>query len=210
MNPVILTIKGDRTCKLSASSSTLSTDYIKLLTGNSVTTKTVNTPKRDKELSITSNTATLTKTPAVGANVTVFLSNANGENITKLNKTSSAPTAGQYSITGSTITVASGTTGVLNVYYFVAEEVEAQEATSGVTPTYSCKGVCLLTSTSNKRLYRGIIDMPNVQVSPSVTLAGKNSSDAPDANTLELDLLSTGTYPYAIQASEISTSNEVL
>lgn len=209
-NPVILTIKGDRTCKLSASSSTLSTDYIKLLTGNSVTTKTINTPKVDKKLAITSNTATLTKTPSAGANVTIYLSNANGENIMKLTKVASAPTTGQYSITGSVVTLASGTTGVINAYYFVSEEVEAQEATSGVTPTYSCKGVCLLTSTSNKRLYKGIIDMPNVQVSPSITLAGKNSSDAPDANTLELDLLSTGSYPYAIQAVEISTSNDVL
>lgn len=210
MNPVILTIKGDRTCKLSASNATLSTDYIKLLTGNSVTTKTVDTPKVDKKLAITSNSATLTKTPSANADVTIYLSNANGENITKLTKVASAPTAGQFSITGSTVTLASGTTGVINAYYFTSVEVEAQEAVSGVTPTYSCKGVCLLTSTSNKKLYRGIIDMPNVQVSPSVTLAGKNSSDAPDANTLELDLLSTGTYPYAIQASEISTSNDVL
>ncbi len=210
MNPVILTIKGDRTCKLTATNATLSTDYIKLLTGNSVTTKTVNIPKVDRKLAITSNSATLTATPANGANVTVFLSNANGENITKLTKVVSAPTAGQFSISGSTITLASGTSGVLNVYYFVAEEVEVQEAKSGVTPTYSCKGVCLLTSTSNKKLYQGVIDMPNVQISPSVTLAGKNSSEAPDANTIELDLLATGDYPYAIQAKEIASSNDVL
>lgn len=210
MNPIILTITGDRDCKLSATNAVLSTDYIKLLTGNSVTTKTINTPKKDLMLPISGNTATLTKTPVLSADVTVFLSNANGENVTRLTKVASTPTAGQFSIAGSVISLASGVTGVLNAYYSVSEEAEVQESVAGVTPVYGCKGVCLLTSTSNKRLYKGIIDMPNVKITPSINLAGKNSSDAPDANTLELDLLSTGAYPYAIQAVEINSSNDVM
>ncbi len=206
-NPVIVTIKGDRTCKLQADNSVLSMEYLKILTGNSVVAKTVNEPKSEKKVPITSNTATLTGTPLVSANITVYLSNANGENLTKLTKVASAPTAGQFSISGSVITVASGTTGVLNAYYYVATEMEVLEATAGTAPIYKCQGIVLLQGTSNGRLYKGIIDCPAVQVSPSVTISGKNSSDAPDANSLELDLLSTSTYPYAIQAVETATEN---
>jgi hypothetical protein len=210
-NPVLLTIYGDRTCTLTATNSTMSMDLLKILTGNTVTIKSVNVPRVEKALAITSNSVTLAKTPATGANVTVYMSNAYNENVTKLTKTASAPTAGQFSITGTTITLASGTTGTLNVYYFEAVESEVLEAIAGARPIFKANAKVLLQSISNKKLYMGDIMINACNVSPSISFGGKNSSDTPDPATLELELLSLNDIaPYIIAVSEISSTSDLL
>lgn len=201
-NGVILKLYGDRTVTLNANNAVFSDDMMQIMTGNIKTTKTINRPAEDIKLTISANTATLSKTPSGTGDMSIFLSNANGEDITRLTKVASAPTTGQYSITGSTVTLASGTTGYLNAYYFESVEQEVIEAMANSYPIYRAIGECLATSTSNKKVYFCNIDMPNVQISPSITISTKNSSDAPDPNPISLDLLSINTYPYALQFVE--------
>ncbi|MGL5328305.1 MAG: hypothetical protein ACRDD7_03480 [Peptostreptococcaceae bacterium] len=211
-NPVILKIYGDRTCQLTASNSTISMDMLRIMTGNTVAMKTIAMPYVKKAMAISGNKVTLATEIASGENVTVYLSNDKGENLTKLRRVSSGtPAAGEFTVgvNNKDITFATGTTGFANVYAFTNEESEAIEARGGAFPVYKAKGVCLLTSTTNGRLYKGVIDMPACQISPSVSLAGKNSSDAPDANSLTLDLLDSNGYPYAIQAKEISDKGQL-
>jgi hypothetical protein len=210
VNPVLLKIYGDRTCQLTAENSTLGMDQLTIMLNNAVTVQTANVPKDEKGVAISGTTATISGTPVVSQNVTVYLSNANKENIQKLTKVASAPTAGQFSITGSTITVASGTTGVLNIYYFQSVEAEVLSAGSAVAPVYKCYAKCLLQSISNKRLYAGDILCSNVQITPSVTLGGSNAAETPSSSSLVLDLLSiNGVAPYTIIAHEIASESDL-
>jgi len=210
-NPVLLTIYGDRTCQLTATNSTLSMDVLKILTGNSVTIKTVNIPRVEKGLTITSNSVTLSKTPANGANITVYKSNSFGENITKMTKVTTPATATEFSVAGSTINFYAGTTGVVNVYYFESVESEVLEAIAGARPIFKANAKCLLQSISNKKLYMGDIMINACNVSPSISFGGQNSSDTPSPAELQLELLSLNDVaPYIITASEITSSADLM
>lgn len=201
-NGIILKIFGDRDVVLSANNAVLSDNMLEIMTGNVKSIKTINRPIEDKKLVISANAATLTKTPSGTGDITIFMSNSNGEDITKLTKVANSPTSGQYSVSGTTVTLASGTTGVLNAYYFESAEQEVIEAKANAYPIYSAIGECLATSTSNKKVYFCNIHMPNVQISPSISISAKNSSESPDTNPISLDLLSIDTYPYALQFLE--------
>ena len=201
-NGVILKLFGDRTVTLNANNAVFSGDMMQIMTGNVKTTKTINKPTEDIKLTVSANSVTLSKTPSVTGDVSIFLSNAFGEDVTRLTKVASAPTTGQYSIVDKVITLASGTTGYVNAYYFESVEQEVIEALANTYPIYRAIGECLATSTSNKKVYFCNIDMPNVQISPSIGISAKNSSDAPDTNPIALDLLSINTYPYALQFTE--------
>jgi len=201
-NGVILKLFGDRTVNLTANNAVFSDDMMQIMTGNVKSAKTANRPVEDIKLTISANTVTLSKTPSATGDVSIFLSNANGEDVTRLTKVASAPTVGQYSIVDKIITLTSGTTGFINSYYFESIEQEIIEALANSYPIYRAIGECLATSTSNKKVYFCNIDMPNVQISPSINISAKNSSDAPDTNPISLDLLSINTYPYALQFIE--------
>lgn len=202
-NPVLLTIRGDRTVQMTANNSTLSMTQLSIMLNSTKTVKTVASPKYELRLPITSNTVTLTGTPMAGQDVSVFTTNTNGEDLIALTKVVSAPTGNQFSITGNTITVSATVTGSLNVYYFVSQEVESIAGTGGATDIYKCYAKCVLQSISNKRMYSGDIVMPNVQVSSDVNLGGSNSAEVPEASVITLDLLSLNNeVPYTINAYE--------
>jgi hypothetical protein len=209
-NPLLLNIFGDRTCELTAENSTLSMAQLSLMLGASVTVETVDLPKYEKSVAISDSTATITGVPATGANVTVYTTNSYVENVVLLEKVDSDPVGNQFSITGSVITVPSTITGSLNVYYFESEESEVLEAVTSDNTIFKCYADCLLQSISNSKLYAGNILMPNVQVSPSITISGKNSADAPDASDIVLDLLNlNGDAPYSIICREVDSSDEI-
>lgn len=212
MNPVLLTIYGDRTCQLTATNSTLSMDVLKILTGNSVTIKSVNIPRAEKGLTISSNTVTLTKTPASGANITVYKSNSFGENVTKLTKVAGAPaSATEFSVSGTTVTFYAGETGVVNCFYYESLESEVLEAVAGARPVFKANAKCLIQSISNKKLYMGDIMINACNVSPSISFGAQNSSDTPSPAELQLELLSLNDIaPYVIAASEISASSNLM
>ena len=211
MNPVLLKIFfGDRTCQLTADNSTLSMEQLSVMLGTTVTVKTVNVPKYEKNVQISGTTATLSGEPVVGENVTIYTTNANRENLVKLTKVASAPTGNQFSVTGSTITVPATITGQLNVYYFEQEESEVLSAVASTSPVYKCYANCLLQSISNSKLYAGNILLNNTQIAPSITLGGSNASETPEASQIVLELLSlNGQAPYEIICREIESSDEI-
>jgi len=210
-NPVLLKIYGDRTCTLDATNSTLSFDVLKILTGSSVTIKTVNVPRTEKGLVIGSNTATLGKTPAVGANITIYKSNAFGENVTKMTKVTTPATATEYSVAGTTVTFFAGTTGTINAFYYEAVESEVLEAISGARPIMKANAKVLIQSISNSKLYMGDIMINACQISPSISFGAKNSSDSPDPSNFSLELLSLNNIaPYVMACSEITASADLM
>lgn len=209
-NPVLLKIFGDRTCQLTADNSTLSMEQLAVMLGTTVTVKTVNIPKYEKGVAITGTTATISGTPVVGQNVTVYTTNANKENLVKLTKVASGAVGNQFSITGSVITVPGTITGNLNVYFYEAEETEVLDATASTSPVYKCYANCLLQSISNSKLYAGNILLPNTQIAPSITLGGSNAAETPESSSIVLDLLSlNGQPPYSIICREVNSSDEI-
>lgn len=202
----------NRTCQLTATNSTLSMDVLKILTGNSVSIKSVNVPRVQKGLAITSNTVTLSKTPTTGANMTVYKSNVNNENITKLTKVTGTPaSAAEFAVSGTTVSFFVGETGVVNAYYYETVESEVLESIAGARPIFKANAKCLLQGISNKKLYMGDIMINACQVSPSISFGGKNSSDTPDPASLSLEILSLNDIaPYIIACSEITASADLM
>jgi len=185
-------------------------EQLSIMLGTSVTVKTANVPKYEKKVAISGTTATLTGTPASNANVTIYTTNTNGENLVKLTKVPSAPTGNQFSISSQTITVPSTITGSLNIYYFEAEESEVLSASASTSPIYKCYANCLLQSISNSKLYAGNILLNNIQIAPSISFGGSNSSDAPESSSIVLDLLALNSLaPYEIICREITSSDEI-
>lgn len=187
-------------------------DVLKILTGNSVSIKTVNIPRVEKGLTISSNTVTLKKTPVVSANITIYKSNAYGENVTKLTKVAGAPaSANEFSISGTTVTFFAGTTGTVNIFYYESVESEVLESVAGARPIFKANAKCLLQSISNKKLYMGDIMINACNVSPSISFGGQNSSDTPSPAELQLELLSLNDIaPYVIACSEITASADLM
>lgn len=84
-----------------------------------VTTGVTQVYKREK-VTATGTTATLSGTPKTGTQITVYGTTDGVTNGTEFNKVASAPTAGQYSITGSTITLnIADQNSTLIVFYIV-------------------------------------------------------------------------------------------
>lgn len=162
-------------------------------------------------MTITSNTVTLSKTPAVGANITIYKSNAFNENVTKMTKVTTPASANEFSLTGTTVNFFAGTTGTVNVFYYEAVESEVLESNSGARPIMKANAKCLIQSISNSKLYMGDIMINACQISPSVSFGAKNSSDSPDPSNLSLELLSLNNIaPYVIACSEITSAENLM
>lgn len=209
-NPVLLKIYGDRTTKIDGELATFSKDFMVIATGNTTSVATVAQDVVEKGLVINGTSATLGFTPSASKAMTVFIADAFNRNDTKLTKVASNPTANQYSITGTTITVGAGVTGKLNVYYMTDKEVEQIKAVTGSHPKFRMTARCKFTDIDTGKIYRGNIMSNSVQVSSSYSIAGKNSSDAPDNQKITIDLLtdSSSPFPYEIDLYEIPSGTQ--
>lgn len=199
-NKKLLTVYGDRTTSLSANSASMSVDLLRIMTGQGVVTKTKIVDAEPELVAISGTSATLKEVPATSAPITVWLTDGFGRNTTKLQKVSSAPQAGQFSIASGTITVASGTTGKLRVYYQVSKEVETIEAKGGTPPTFRMTAKAVAKDLETGLMYACDIEIPKATVSSSYSISGKNSSDTPDAVPITIDMLhdTEKGYPYAL------------
>jgi len=74
------------------------------LGGDSLVTGQAQNVYKREVLTVTGGSATLSQTPLAGTNPSVYFLNGTRDNGTALTKTASAPTAGQYSISGTTLT----------------------------------------------------------------------------------------------------------
>jgi hypothetical protein len=87
------------------------------LMGDTVATGAQNVLKREV-LTVASGTATLSSAPVAGTTTSVFYLDGTRDNGTPLTVTASAPTAGQYSISGTTITVDTADNGKQIVVWY--------------------------------------------------------------------------------------------
>lgn len=209
--PVRLTVYGDRTTTLSATLGAFSPELLRVMTGNVSAVKTVATDVIDKGLAVSSGTTTLTKgTPSVGEELTVYVADDYGRNGTLLSAGTPASDPTKYSISGSTITVHTDISGKkLNVYYMTDKEVESIEAKGGVHPIYEMAGICVCTDIDSGQLYRGVIFLPSAQIGSDYSLSGKNSSDVPGSQSVEISCLNDKAlgYPYKLDLEQIANDN---
>lgn len=203
-NPKLLTIYGDRTTSMSANSASMSVDLLRIMTGQGIVAKSKLVDVEPEVVTITNTSATLKEAPATSSPLTVYLTDGFGRNIQKLTKVSASPTTGQYSINGTTITVASGLTGKLRVYYQVSKEVEIIEAKGGTPPTFRMTAKAVAKDLETGLMYACDIEIPKATVSSSYSIGGKNSSETPDNVPVTVDMLhdSEKGYPYAITFME--------
>jgi hypothetical protein len=107
------------------------TTLMAMLMGDTVATGAQNVFQREV-VTVSAGTATLSQTPLTGTTPSVFYLNGARDNGTSLTKVASAPTAGQYSISGTTITVNTGDNGKQLVVWY-------QYATPTTTTKFSMK-----------------------------------------------------------------------
>jgi len=197
-NPKLLTIYGDRDCKLEGTTATMTTDLMKIMSNNSVVTKT--TPEQFVEtLTLSGGVFTLTNTPSIGITPTIFKVDADGKIVKPaLVVGTPATNATDYSIASTAITCHSSVTKI-KVFYDSDVTVETIEAKDNTPKNYEVKGLLVCKEIETGNLYTAWIDCPNATVQPSFTLQGKNDSAAPDAVTVNIDLLvGADGYPYKL------------
>lgn len=203
-NPIIYTKYGNRTVTITATNGTLSTSLLKLYTGQGATIKTSTMPVREKGVAVSAGVATLTKTPASGTPITVYTTDVYGRNLARLEATTGAVSPTTYKITGKTITTDVSIVNPLNVWYGSSEEIEEVSGKGGVSNVYKLEIECIWTDITTDIKYSGVIEVDGASLSPSYTIAGKNSNDVPDPQSVEFTVLSKmGQEPYRIKFAEM-------
>ena len=203
-NPVIYAKYGNRTITITATNGTLSTSLLRLYTGQSATIKTSTMPIREKKITVSGGVATLSKIPASGASMTVYTTDAYGRNLARLEATTGTVTPTTYKVSGTTITVDATIVNPLNVWYEYSEEIEEISGKGGVSNVYKLEIECIWTDITTDIKYSGIIEVDGASLSPSYTIAGKNSNDVPDPQSVEFTILSKmGQEPYRIKFAEM-------
>lgn len=199
-NPKLLTIFGDRDCKLEGSTATLTTDLLKILSNNKIETKTK--PEMFvEEISIANGKFSLANTPAPNGVLDVFrIDTTTGKEI-KPSLTIGSPSTNvtDFSISGKDITCNAAVTKII-VYYQSAVEVETIEAKDSTPKNYAGHGLLLAKEIETGTLYSAWIDCPNMTIQPSFKTQSKNEAAAPEAVALNIDLLmdTAKGYPYSL------------
>lgn len=199
-NPKLLTIYGDRTTSMSANSASMSVELLRIMTGQGIVAKTKLVDVEPELVEVSGSSATLKEAPALSGGISVYETDGFGRNTKKLSKVSSSPSTGQFSVSGTTVTVHSGTTGKIRVYYQVSKEVEVIEAKGGTPPTFRMTAKAVAKDLETGLLYACDIEIPKATVSSSYSISGKNSSETPDNVPVTVDMLHDAEkgYPYAI------------
>lgn len=202
-NPIIYTKYGNRSVTITATNGTLSTSLLKLYTGQSATVKSSTMTYRQKGVAVTGGSATLEKVPSQGKPITVYTTDAYGRNLARLEATSGAVSPTTYKISGSTINVDESVKTPLNVWYEYDEEIEEVSGRGGTGNTYKLEIECVWYDITTDLKYSGVIIVDGASLSPSYTIAGKNSNDVPDPQTVEFTVLSKmGQEPYTIKFAQ--------
>lgn len=203
-NPKLLTLMGDRECRLEGQTATMTTDLLKVMSNNAIQTKT----KAEQQVEILSGDGgsfSLTKDPSEGVAPTIFkIDETTGKEIKPaLTVGEPASTETAYSISGKTITCHTSVKKIV-VYYDADIEVETIEATSNTSKNYEASGLLVAKEIESGKLYKAWIECPNITVQPSFSLQSKNENGAPDPVTVSVDLLvdTVKGYPYSISFAE--------
>ena len=202
-NPKLLTIYGDRNTTLTATSATMSTDLLKILTGTQSEVKT-KLEQMVEEPALKEGKFTIKYEVASGAEPTIYALDEYGKEL-KPALTVGTPTseAGQYSITTKDITCHAGVKRI-RVYYEASVEVETIELGNVTPKSYEIAGLAVAKEIETGKLYRVWVEIPNGSISPTYSISAKNEASAPDSVELTIDCLQDTSkgYPIAISFLE--------
>lgn len=203
-NPKLLTLFGDRDCKLEGQTATMTTDLLKIQSNNQITKKTK--PEQQVEtISISGGKFSLKFAPSAGITPTIFkIDTATGKEVKPALKVGTpTSTETDYSISGKDITCHSSVQKIV-AYYDADIEVETIEASDNTPKNYEGSGLLVAKEIETGKLYKAWIECPNMTVLPSFSLQSKNDSGSPNPVSVAVDLLvdTAKGYPYAISFAE--------
>lgn len=199
-NPKLLTIYGDRNTTLTATSATMSTELLKILTGNEAVVKT-KLEQMVEEPELKEGKFTIKYEVAKGGTPTIFALDEYGKEIKPaLTVGSPVSTAGQYSITTKDITCHADVKRI-RVYYEASVEVETIEVKDVTPKSFEFAGLAVAKEIETGKLYRVWIEIPNGSITPSYNIGAKNEASAPDSVELTIDCLQDTSKGYPIAVS---------
>lgn len=208
--PTRMVIYGNRETTFDMTLGAFSTSLLRVMTGNASVIKSKAIDVIDSKLKVTSSTATLTKgVPSVGKPISVYVCDDYGRPNTLLTAGTPASDPNAYSISGSTITVNVAVTNPLTVYYQVDKTVESLEARDSAHPIYEMTSIVVCTDMDSGLIYRGTITIPSGMIATSYSLTGKNTSDLPDNQNIQITCLNDASvgYPYVLDLEEVDNVN---
>ena len=202
-NPKLLTIYGDRDTTLTATSATMSTDLLKILTNSNTVVK----PKSEQmieDLEISRGAFTISADITAGVAPTIFALDQFGKEIKPALAVGTPDSnEGDYSISDKVITCHSSVTKI-RVYYESMVEVETIEIADVTPRNFEFSGLAVAKEIESGKLYKVWIEIPNGSITPSYNIGGKNEASAPDSVELTIDCLQDTSkgYPIAISFLE--------
>ena len=202
-NPKLLTVYGDRDTTLTATSATMSTDLLKILTNTSSVVKT-KSEQMIEDLDISDGTFVISADITSGVAPTIFALDQFGKEIKPALVTGTPTTnQGEYSISGKTITCHSSVKKI-RVYYETMVEVETVEMKDVTPKNFEFAGLAVAKEIESGKLYKVWIEIPNGAITPSYNIGAKNEASAPDSVEITIDCLQDTSkgYPIAISFLE--------
>lgn len=202
-NPKLLTIYGDRDTTLTATSATMSTDLLKILTNSNTQVKT-KSEQMVEDLELSGGGFTISADVTSGVAPTIFALDQFGKEIKPALKVGTpGSNEGDYSISGKKITCHSSVTKI-RAYYETMVEVETIEIADVTPKNFEFAGLAVAKEIESGKLYRVWIEIPNGSITPSYNIGAKNEASAPDSVELTIDCLKDTSkgYPIAISFLE--------
>ena len=205
-NPKLLTIYGDRDTTLTATSATMSTDLLKILTNSTTQVKT-KSEQMVEDLEISGGKFTISATPTVGVTPTIFAIDQFGKEI-KPALVVGTPSSNEtdYSILGKDITCHSSVKKI-RAYYETEVEVETIEIADVTPKNFEFSGLAVAKEIESGKLYKVWIEIPNGSITPSYSIGAKNEASAPDSVELTIDCLKDTSRGYPIAISFLEDAN---
>lgn len=199
-NPKLLTVYGDRNTTLTATSATMSTELLKILTGSEAVVKT-KSEQMIEEPELKAGKFTISKAVSTGVAPTIFALDEFGKEIKPAlvvgtpgtNKT-------EYSISALEITCHTDVKRI-RVYYETLLEVETIEIKDVTPKSFEFAGLAVAKEIESGKLYRVWIEIPNGAITPSYNIGAKNEASAPDSVELTIDCLQDTSKGYPIAVS---------
>lgn len=197
----LLTVYSNRDTKLEGSTASETTALTKVKSNSEVVTKS-KAIQQIEEIAVSGGTFTLKLTPASGYALTVASLDKFGKE-TKLSLGTPNTNATDYSIVGKVITCHSSVTKII-VYYMAEENVETIEIKEITPKNWEAHGILVAKEIETGKLYKCVIEMPNVSVSPNFSTSFKNSDGAPDPSNLAINIMydNGAGYAYALNFKE--------
>lgn len=205
-NPKLLTIYGDRDITLTATSATMSTDLLKILTNSKTETKR-KSEQMVEDLTLSSGTFNISAEITSGIAPTIFALDQFGKEMKPALKVGNpVSNTTDYSILDKKITCHSSVTKV-RVYYETMVTVETIEIADVTPKNFEFAGLAVAKEIESGKFYKVWIEIPNGSISPSYSLSAKNEASAPDSVELTIDCLQDTSKGYPIAISFLEETN---